>query len=280
MHYVDEGPRAGSTLLMVHGNPTWSFYFRSLISAFGTEHRVVAPDHIGCGLSDKPQAWSYRLADHIENLEALVRGLDLADITLVMHDWGGAIGMGFASRNPERVARLVILNSAAFLSDRVPLRIRACRAPIVGEFLVRRMNAFAGMAPRMASARRGGISAEAKHGLLWPYDSYANRIAVSRFVQDIPLSSKDPSYATVQEIERGIERFRDLPACIVWGERDFCFTPEFRRMWLRHLPSAETHVLADAGHYVLEDAPAEVERAIAAFLARHAAPARPVEVRA
>ena len=108
MHYLDEGPKDAPVILAVHGNPTWSFYWRALISAFSEEYRVVVPDHIGCGLSDKPQDWPYRLADHISNLEKLVAHLDLQNIILVVHDWGGAIGMGFATENAERISALVI----------------------------------------------------------------------------------------------------------------------------------------------------------------------------
>lgn len=266
LHYLDEGPKDAAPLLCVHGNPTWSFTFRHLVRAFRDERRLVVPDHIGCGLSDKPQDWSYRLSDHIDNLEALVLALDLHHITLVLHDWGGAIGMGLAGRHPDRIARLVILNSAAFLSDRVPLRIRVCRAPILGRFLVRRLNAFAGLAPRMALADPKRLSSAARRGLLLPYDSYANRVAIDAFVADIPLSQTHPSYAALSEIDRSLILFQGRPTLILWGERDFCFTPHFRAQWQARFPDARVVPIADAGHYVLEEAPAIVERELRRFL--------------
>jgi len=265
MHYVDEGPRDAPPLLMLHGNPTWSFYFRKLVRAFSKDFRCVAPDHIGCGLSDKPRDWRYDLVGHVENLERLVLDLDLRGITLVLHDWGGAIGLGFARRHPERIARLVVTNTAAF-PGKAPLRLRVCRAPGVGPFLVRRMNAFVGLAPRLAVAKR--LDGAAKRGLQLPYRTAADRIAIARFVQDIPLSPRHRSWAELEAIERSLTRFRDLPVCIIWGERDFVFTSRFREEWERRFPEAEVHRLRDAGHWLLEDAPQEVEAILRAFLSR------------
>ncbi len=269
MHYVDEGPSGAPPLLMLHGNPTWSFFYRRLVRAFGGEMRAIAPDHIGCGLSDKPQEWRYSLDAHIDNVEALVLALDLRDITLVVHDWGGAIGMGFARRHPRRIARLVLFNTAAFVCDRMPLRIRICRAPLLGGFLVRRLNAFAGLAPRMALADPSRLSALAREGLLLPYDSFAHRVAVHRFVEDIPMSPRHRSYATLAAIDASLAQFADRPACIVWGERDWCFDDRFLREWRVRLPRAEVNVLPDTGHYLLEESPAAVESALRDFFARH-----------
>ena len=134
-HYVDEG--SGDPLVMLHGNPTWSFYYRALIAAFSPTHRVIAPDHVGCGLSDKPQAYSYTLAQHINNLEALLDALELERLTLFLHDWGGPIGMGYALRHPERVKRFVVFNTAAFPVSRIPLRINVCKLPGFGALAVR-----------------------------------------------------------------------------------------------------------------------------------------------
>ena len=261
MHFVDEGPRDTAPLLMLHGNPTWSFLYRRLIRAFSGEHRCVAPDHIGCGLSDKPQDWRYDLVGHILNLEKLVLALDLKRITLIVHDWGGPIGLGFARRHPERIARLVITNTAAF-PGRAPLRLRVCRAPWIGPFLVKRLNAFAGTAPTLAVRRP--LTPAARAGYALPYRSTADRVAVARFVQDIPLSPGDPSWPELAAIEESLERFRDLPVSIAWGERDFVFTPRFREEWQRRLPKAEVLSLPDAGHWLFEDEPERVR----AFLAR------------
>ena len=142
-HYVDEG--TGDPLVMLHGNPTWSFYYRALIAEFRNRHRVIAPDHMGCGLSGKPQDYPYTLEQHIANLEALLDSLKLERVTLFLHDWGGPIGMGYAVRHPERVKRFVIFNTAAFPAPRIPFRINICKLPLFGTIVVRGFNAFAGL---------------------------------------------------------------------------------------------------------------------------------------
>jgi haloalkane dehalogenase len=265
LHYLDEGPKDAPPLLLLHGNPTWSFHWREVVARFRGRFRVVAPDHLGCGLSDKPQHWSYRLADHVSNLEQLVRTLDLRQITLGVHDWGGAIGMGLATREPERIARLVILNSAAFRSPRIPLRIAACRLPLVGPLLVRGLNGFARAALRMATEK--GLEPAVKDGLLAPYGSWSERVAIQRFVEDIPMRPDHPSWATLVAIEEGLGRLRGKPALILWGERDWCFTPAFREEWQRRFPDARVHAFHDAGHYVMEDARQRVLLELQAFLA-------------
>lgn len=252
-HYVDEGE--GAPVVMVHGNPTWSFHFRDLIQELRPRHRVVAPDHVGCGLSEKPQNYPYRLQTHIDNLEhLLVAHLDLDDITLVLHDWGGAIGAGFAVRHPQRVSRLVILNSAAFLLPKCPWRIRICRLPAFGPPAVRGFNAFARAALRMATTRPERFSEAVRAGYLAPYDTWRNRIGILRFVQDIPLRPSHPTWKTLGQVEKNLCKLSDRPTLLCWGERDFCFTPEFRAAWQKYFPDAETHAFEDAGHFVLEDA--------------------------
>lgn len=263
-HYVDEGPRDAAPLLFLHGNPTWSFLWRRALSALRDRHRVVAPDHVGCGLSDKPPAYPYTLARHAENVVDLVQELGLERITLVLHDWGGAIGMAFARRRPELVARLIVLNTAAFRAQRLPLRLAACRVPVLGRLAVLGLNAFARGATLMAVERP--LPAEVKRGYLLPYDSWESRVATLAFVQDIPLAPGHPSYDELVAVEEALERFRERPTLILWGERDWCFTPRFRQEWERRFPSAEVVRFEDAGHYLTEDAGEGVVRAMAAFL--------------
>jgi len=264
LHYIDEGPRDSAPLLLVHGNPTWSFYWREVIQRFRSRRRVVALDHLGCGLSDKPQDWPYRLEDHIANLERLVLSLDLKRITLGVHDWGGAIGFGFAARHPDRIERLVILNTAAFRSRALPRRIALCRIPLLGAIVVRGLNGFARAAAFMTTTRP--LPQEIRQGYLAPYGSWRDRIAVHRFVQDIPLVPTHPSYDTLLSVERGLPQFRDRPALILWGERDWCFTPAFREEWQRQLPAAQVHAFPGAAHYVLEDARQEALERLGEFL--------------
>ena len=270
MHYVDEGPRDGPVVLMLHGNPTWSFYWRRLISALRPTHRVIAPDHIGCGKSDKPgdDTYSYRLAERVEDIEALVAQLGLRDITLAVHDWGGMIGMGWAHRHPSLVARLLVLNTAAFpmpSTKCLPPSLWLARDTKAGALLVRGFNAFARGATRLA-VTRVKLPKEVRDGLCAPYDSWDHRRAVLRFVQDIPLRESDPSFSLVRDVGEHLHQFNDRPVLICWGDRDFVFDDHFLRVWKSALPDAEVHQFADCGHYVLEDAPAEIEELVRGFL--------------
>ena len=269
-HYLDEG--AGDVLLLVHGNPTWSFYWRELVRALRRRYRVVVPDHVGCGLSEKPgtKDYSYRLQRRIADLGQLIEKLDLRQITLVAHDWGGAIGMGAAVAAPGRFARFVLFNSAAFRSRRCPLRIRICRTPLLGRLAVQGLNLFARYALRMAVCRRQRMTPTVRAGLLAPYDSWRHRVAIHQFVLDIPLSRRHSSYQTLCQLEAGLGQFRHRPVCLIWGMRDWCFTPAFLDRFIKFFPEAEVHRLEDAGHYVVEDAHEQIVPLVEEFLAKHA----------
>ncbi|MEI7645412.1 MAG: alpha/beta fold hydrolase [Chloroflexales bacterium] len=260
--YVDEG--AGPPVVMVHGNPTWSLYFRHLIAALRGSHRVIVPDHLGCGLSDKPQAYPYRLSNHIENLTQLLRHLDLGPVDLVVHDWGGAIGMGWATRHPELVRRIVVLNTAAFLSPRLPLRIAVCRIPGFGDLALRGLNAFAGAATFMAVERP--MPADLRRAYLLPYNNWANRVAQLRFVQDVPLRPTHPTWPVVDGIDRELVVLRGKPMQILWGGKDWCFDDSFLGGWLQRFPEAMATRFDHAGHYVLEDAHEEIAPRVVRFL--------------
>ncbi len=263
-HFVDEGDRDATPVLCLHGNPTWSFFWRAAIRALRPRHRVVAVDHVGCGMSDKPQDYPYLLEQHIANVERIVHALELDRITLLLHDWGGAIGMGLARRMPERIARLAILNSAAFRSRRMPARIRLCRTPWVGRLAVQGLNAFAKAATYMAVETP--LPKDVRRGYLLPYDSFHNRIATHAFVEDIPLDESHPSYAELTAIEESLPTFRDRPSALFWGEKDWCFTPHFREEWQVHLPNAQVFRYPEAGHYVIEDAAPELLSDLTGFL--------------
>ncbi len=256
LHYLDEGE--GPAIVLVHGNPTWSYYYRRVIGLLRNTHRVIAVDHIGCGLSEKPQQYRYTLAQHIENLQLLIGHLRIDRYSLIGHDWGGAIGMGCVGSHPERIEKLVMMNTAAFRSTRIPLRIRVCRWPLLGPLLVRGLNAFAGAARFMAVEKP--LPKEVAQAYATPYDSWRNRVAVSEFVRDIPLKPGDRSYRTLVEIEQRLATFRELqvPLLLLWGGRDFCFDEVFYREWCQRFPQAQRHYFSDAGHYVLEDKFAEI----------------------
>lgn len=250
--YVDEG--RGDPCLFVHGNPTWSFAWRKFVKDLSRDHRCIAVDHVGCGRSDKPLQYSYTLGQHIANLVALIDRLDLRDITLFGHDWGGCIGMGAAAMRPDRFRRFCLMNTAAFRSKRIPLRISICRAPGLGAIGVRGMNLFSVAALTMAVSHRERMTPAIKAGYIAPYDSWAHRIAVHEFVKDIPLTPSHRSYQRLVEVEQGLSQFRDRPILLPWGEKDWCFTTEFLDEWMERFPQAEPFRLPDAGHYVFEDA--------------------------
>jgi haloalkane dehalogenase len=267
LHYLDEG--TGETLLLVHGNPTWSFYWRNVVQALRERYRLVAPDHLGCGLSDTPHNYSYCLAERIADLTKLVDELDLKRVTLVAHDWGGAIGMGVAARRPDRFARFVLCNTAAFRSTQMPWRIRACRAPGLGKLAVQGYNAFARAALRMATTRPERFTPTVRAGYLAPYDTWEHRQAIYEFVQDIPMDSSHRSYETLVAVEEGLAQFRTSPMLLIWGMQDWCFTPAFLDRFLEFFPSAEVERAQDAGHYVIEDAAERVVPWIESFMVRH-----------
>jgi cis-3-alkyl-4-acyloxetan-2-one decarboxylase len=267
MSYLDEGPRTDEAVLMLHGNPTWSYFYRQLVRELSPVMRCIAPDHIGMGLSAKPQDYDYTLATRINDIEALIASLGVQRVHLVVHDWGGAIGFGFAARHPDRVGRLVILNTAAFAAKRIPRRIALCKTPLIGPLLVRGCNGFAWPATAMAMHRRI-LSTEEKRGYLFPFDSWANRVAVSEFVQDIPLRPSHRSWTALAEAEQGLTQFRDRPALIIWGGRDFCFNDSFLARWRELFPQAFVQRIADAGHYVLEDANDEAVPLVVKFFKR------------
>jgi cis-3-alkyl-4-acyloxetan-2-one decarboxylase len=267
--YIDVG--AGPPVLLLHGNPSWSYMYRRLIAALRDRHRVVAPDHIGMGRSDKPPraAYPYDLARRVADLERLLDCLDLDEpLTLVVHDWGGMIGLAWAVEHPERVARLVLMNTAAFPmpeGKRLPTVLRLVRVPVLGEVLVRGLNAFA-LGAALVGVRRRPMPAAVRRRYLAPYRSWQRRVAIQAFVDDIPLRDGDRSYPIVAATAARLDRLAAVPTLVCWGMRDPVFDADYLAEWERRMPHADVHRI-DAGHYVLEDAP-EVVQLIDDFIAR------------
>ena len=270
LHYLDEGPADAAPVVMVHGNPTWSFYYRNPVLALRERRRCLVPDHIGMGLSDRPAEPGYRytlaqrVADFGEWLDAVEpeRPLDL-----VVHDWGGAIGLAWAALHPERIRRIVILNTWAFtIPDDVSLpRALGFARTGLGGWLIQRFNAFSGLATRMATASRlePGVAA----GLVAPYrGAPERRLATLRFVQDIPLSANDEAWAVLERTERNLHRLADKPTLICWGAKDFVFDDRVLARWREIYPQAEVQYYEDAGHYVLEDAVDRLVPKVVSFL--------------
>ena len=272
-HYLDEGPDAGAkdrpTILCSHGNPTWSFIFREFINEFRKDYRVVVVDHIGCGLSEKPglDKYPYGLQRRGDDLLELIDKLGLTRINLVAHDWGGAVAMNAATRRPELFEKIALMNTAAYLSDRVPKRIRLCHTPILKRILLQGLNVFPRAATTMATAK--GLSEQVKEGLLAPYDSWRNRIAVCEFVQDIPTSPKHRSYEALKGTQERLGVFKDEQIGLIWGVKDWCFPPEvFLNKFLEYYPHAFVRKIEDAGHYLMEDSPRETLAATREFFER------------
>ena len=274
MHALDEG--RGDTVLMLHGNPTWSFYYRNLVLGLRNTHRVIAPDHIGCGLSDKPdeKSYEYTLRRRVDDLAALIEQADVqGPITLLMHDWGGMIGMAYAARFAQRIGRLVLLNTAAFhlpKAKKLPRSLWLCRDTPLGELFIRDTGLFTSVLARWAVCRP--MAQNVREAYLLPYRAAQDRTALLRFVQDIPLQPGDPSYALVSEVQANLPAFRQTPTLILWGDRDFVFDHHFLAEWRKFLPAAEVHQFPNAGHYVLEDAGTEILPLLGDFFRRHPLP--------
>jgi cis-3-alkyl-4-acyloxetan-2-one decarboxylase len=280
-HYLDTSPNEGEptgtgtassdspVILCVHGNPTWSFYYREVVKRFSSTHRVIAVDHIGCGLSDKPPRaqYPYRLASRRDDLVGLIDHLDLHNITLLAHDWGGAIGLAASVERVDRMAAIILLNTAAFPPPYMPKRIGILRTPVLGSIAMRGFNAFAGPAVTMAMSKQR-MSPAVAAGLLHPYGSWHDRVAIDSFVKDIPMSMAHPTYAVLEQLERDLTKLSHLPKRMIWGMKDWCFRPECLERFVKHWPDADVVRLNDVGHYVIEDAPDETLAAIAEFVQR------------
>ena len=271
-HYLDEG--RGKPVVMLHGNPTWSFYFRRMVQALSPEYRVIVPDHMGCGLSDapSPRRYGYRLANRVDDLERLLDHLAVdAPLTLMVHDWGGMIGLCYALRHPERIGRLVITNTAGFFppgEKGLPVRLRLIRnlAPfavpaVLGLNLFSRAALFMAPRKRLARAVRLGLAA--------PYSTPARRMATLKFVQDIPLTPRDPSYPLVRHVDDHLALLSHLPMLILWGLRDFVFDEDYLSEWRRRFPDAAVHTFPEGGHYLLEDESDAILPIVKEFLKNH-----------
>lgn len=248
MHYVDEG--SGAPIVMVHGNPAWSFLYRRLITRFSDRYRCVAPDHIGFGLSDKPTDWSYRPKDHADNLAALIDYLELEGITLVVQDWGGPIGLSYALDNPERIDRLVILNTWMWPVDRdwyYRVYSGFMGGPL-GRYLIRRHNFFARIVMPLVFGDESRLSAYVHRHYLEALAAPADRTGCWRLAQEVVGSSD-----WLRSLWERSDRLVGTEVMIVWGMRDIAFRERELDRWIERFPAAAVKRL-NAGHYVQEEA--------------------------
>ena len=270
MSYLDEGPREGEVVVMLHGNPSWSYYWRNLVSGLSDRYRCIVPDHIGMGLSDKPddRDYDYTLQSRVDDLAALLDHLGITGpVTLAVHDWGGMIGFGWALTHAAQLQRLVITNTAAFplpAAKKMPWQLSLGRDSKFGGFLIRAFNAFSSGASYQGVEKK--MPADVRRAYVSPYDTWANRISTLRFMQDIPLHPGDKAWAMVEAAGQKLPQFADRPAFIGWGLKDFVFDKHFLAGFRQALPNAQVTAFEDAGHYVLEDKQAELVPAIRKFL--------------
>lgn len=267
MHYVDEGE--GDPVLLVHGTPTWSFEWRRLIRGLAPRWRCIAPDHLGFGLSDRPAAGDYTPEWHAAKLAAFVERVGLEDFTLVVHDYGGPIGLPLAVREPGRVRSLVLLNTWmwSFAGDAGVERAARLLGGGFGRFLYRHANFSLRVILPSAFADRRRLTRELHAQYLAPFPDPASRATVLWPLARALLASG----AHYDALWRQRERLRDIRALLVWGTRDPAFRPHHLARWREALPDAEV-VELPVGHWPHEEAPEEVLGAVEGFLSATRAP--------
>jgi pimeloyl-ACP methyl ester carboxylesterase len=271
-HYLDEG--YGEPLFMLHGNPTWSFYYRELIKSLKGEYRVITLDQMGCGLSERPDEghYDYTFETRVNDIEAFLDNLELKNnLTLIAHDWGGVIGSAVAVRNPNLFSRFILMNTAAFRKPdhkRAPWQlVFVHKIPILPTILLRGFNLFTRIATRVGVEKR--ISKEIRRGYEEPYNGWRNSLATLRFVQDVPFDNKHVSYPMIEYTDRHLNRLVGKPMLICWGEKDFIFDMDILEIWKKRFPGADFIKYSDAGHFVLEDATDRMIEDIKRFLKKN-----------
>ncbi len=289
LHFVDIGD--GFPAVMLHGNPTWCYMYRRLIQGLvDSGHRAISFDHLGCGLSDKPKdapmsiqqvhldfdygcdnkdkpkCLTYCLQSHLDNMTDFIDAVlpNGESFDLIVHDWGGPIGFAYAERHPERIRKIVLMNTVAWLSRQFPKSIYLTKCPLLGALLVRHLNVLMHVALKKMPVRPLPPEVSAAYRL--PYGNYHDRIAIQRFPQDIPLGPSHPSYNNFKELEENLHVLSNHPMLALWGMRDFCFPPAFLREWQARFPSLKVQAFDNASHFLLEDAPQEVVPTIVDFL--------------
>ena len=257
MCYLDEG--SGPVLVMLHACPMWSFFYRNLVKAFSPYFRVIVPDEIGYGFSDKPKNYDYRLETQIDNLERLVNHLKLDKVSFLMHGWGATIGTGYTIRHPDKVDRIIVMNSMAFSGYKLPWRLQICKNfPWLGKLLLADFNLmFHGL---------GKYSPEIQLGYKLPYLKADDRVAIIRFIYDVPMVPDDHSCESVIEVEHGLWMLREHKMCIIWAVKDWLYPEKYLRKWMTFCPDAKVHRIRSSGRFISEDSLEELKLIISAFL--------------
>jgi acyl-CoA synthetase (AMP-forming)/AMP-acid ligase II/pimeloyl-ACP methyl ester carboxylesterase len=271
MHYIDEG--TGPVVLLLHGNPTWSFLYRNVIRELRDSFRLIAPDFLGCGLSDRTPGVRFKALDRINQLEEFVSALGLTKFSIVMHDWGGPLGTGFMLRRLESIERIVYLNTTLTETESLPPIIKLAAMPVIGKALTRHTATFVRLTTSMGAYTR--LTPDIKDGYMAPYTTRQRRDAIWDFVDDIPFDASHPTYSQMVEIAAGLPKVAQKPVKIIWGLRDPCFHREMLSKVAAHFPNAEILEIGDASHLVLDDAPQIAIPAIKEFLSRPSEVAAP-----
>jgi len=255
MHYVDEG--SGEPIIFVHGNPAWSFEFRNLIKAFSATHRCIAPDHIGFGLSDKPKEWSYLPEEHAKNFERFVESLQVSNITLVVGDWGGPIGLSYALNHPEKIKNIVITNTWLWSvqSDWYYQAFSKFVGGPIGRWLIKNRNFFADTIVRSLFGDKRRLTSEIHRHYLMPLATPDERKGCWVFPGQITGSS-----AWLQSLWERRDRLQDKKILIAWGMKDIGFRKKELDRWITVFPHARVVRFEDAGHFVPEEKPDELIR--------------------
>ncbi len=276
LHYIDEGPPDAPPVLLLHGNPTWGFLWRDVIPPLlAAGHRVVVPDQIGFGLSEKPSAHGeHTLDNHIANLVAFLDGLDLVDLTFVIHDWGGPTGLGALLARPGRAAAVAVMSTWAWRQPSAEfhhrvLPWRTMHAPLIGPYLLGRHGALVGRGVYLSVIDRARFAERAQPVYEEVLADPDDRRLTYLWPRCIPLGlASDITTERFDELEAGV-RALDLPATVIWGREDDVFTADvFARRWLDIWPHAEGPHLVTGRHFLQEDSGPEIGRLLVDFLGR------------
>lgn len=267
MHYVDQGE--GEPIVMVHGDPTWGYLWRKFIPSLSETHRVIVPDHMGMGKSSVPKhPYPYLLHHHISNLEALLENLELRDITLILHDWGGPVGMGFAVRHPESIKRLVLTNTWAFAKwpgGDLPRLLEIIRSDRGESFAIEK-NGYVKRALLGTANYPENYSPEVLNAYLAPFTTPESRLALLCWSRDITMSNNDISYRDMEHIENKLSLFKDTPVLIIWGMLDPVLPDSFLEKWCQVFAHAQVCEIENANHFLQEDTPELVLETIKMFI--------------
>ncbi len=264
IHYVEAGQ--GDPVLFVHGNPTWSYLWRNIIPTVAETHRAIAFDLIGFGRSEHPPGSRYDFDDHAAILDGFIEQLGLERLSLVLHDWGGLLGMQYAVAHPDRVTK-VVLASTYVLPLGAPLRwlLRLPRTPGFGWLLVQRLNLLLSLALRAGIRQRARRTPQLLRCYREPFPDVASRLPIRRWTEQLPSGPQDPSYRALERIAAALPTF-NRPVLLLKGSRDPILTTQRARRLVKALPHARLEVVEDAGHFLQEDQPQQVAELLRAFL--------------